>query len=75
MNFSQKTSFGSKLMKMPWSAQVANGVKLVINSDAHRLSQMDQLDYGVAIARRDWVGKQDIINSQPLKKLKSYLNL
>ncbi|MDO8583054.1 MAG: helix-hairpin-helix domain-containing protein [bacterium] len=39
------------------------GVKLVINTDSHAVEQMDLMRYGVAMARRGWATKSDIINS------------
>lgn len=46
------------------------GVKLVINSDAHQIKQLDEMQYGVATARRGWVEAPDIINTQSFKQLK-----
>lgn len=43
-------------------AAVASGVKLSINSDAHRKEQMDLMEFGVYQARRGWVEKKDVIN-------------
>ncbi|OGE32138.1 hypothetical protein A2631_02445 [Candidatus Daviesbacteria bacterium RIFCSPHIGHO2_01_FULL_44_29] len=48
---------------------ISKGVKLVIDSDAHGLEQMDQLDYGVAVARRGWATSADIINTYGFKDL------
>lgn len=39
------------------------GVKFIINTDAHQLSQMDNMHFGVAVARRGWASKKDIINT------------
>ncbi len=39
------------------------GVKLVINTDSHALWQMDLMKYGVAMARRGWAKKSDILNT------------
>lgn len=41
---------------------VSYGVKLVIDTDSHAADQMDLMRYGVAIARRGWAKKSDIIN-------------
>jgi DNA polymerase (family 10) len=45
------------------------GVKMVINTDAHHKEQMRYLELGVAQARRGWAEKKDIINTQSLNKL------
>jgi len=42
---------------------VKKGVKMIINTDAHKLSQMDLMPYGVSVARRGWAEKGDIINT------------
>ncbi|MFH1533995.1 MAG: DNA polymerase/3'-5' exonuclease PolX [Nitrospirota bacterium] len=46
------------------------GVKIAINTDAHSPSQLDYMEFGVGIARRGWLQKNDILNTQPLSKLK-----
>ncbi len=42
---------------------VENNVKMVINTDSHRVEQMDMAKYGVAMARRGWAKKSDILNT------------
>ena len=49
------------------------GVKFVINTDSHALSHMDNMKYGVAVARRGWCTKEDIINSWNFNKLSDWL--
>ena len=43
---------------------------MVINTDAHTPEQLDYMEFGVGIARRGWLEKNDILNAQPLSKLK-----
>jgi len=49
------------------------GVPIVISTDAHAPGQFDNMQYGVAIARRGWLEKKDVLNTLPaaglLKKL------
>lgn len=45
------------------------GVKLVIATDAHSADQLELMKYGVAVARRGWLEKKDVINTDPLAKL------
>ena len=52
---------------------VDNGVKLVINTDSHEVSQMDLMKYGVATARRGWAGKFDIINTLSYSEFAEWL--
>ncbi|MCL5439060.1 MAG: PHP domain-containing protein [Patescibacteria group bacterium] len=42
---------------------VKNGVKMFINTDSHAAWQMDLMRYGVAVARRGWAEKKDILNT------------
>ncbi len=39
------------------------GIKFVINTDAHEVSQMENMRFGVAVARRGWVSKKDVVNT------------
>ena len=49
------------------------GCKLVINSDAHSISEMKNMQLGIATARRGWARKEDIINTLDLKELTKIL--
>lgn len=49
------------------------GVRLVINSDAHRPAELDMLRYGIATARRGWVRSGTVLNTLPLSALKVLL--
>ena len=46
-----------------------NGVRLVINTDSHRINNMDMIKYGVNIARRAGLEKKDVLNTLTLKEL------
>ena len=43
------------------------GVKLVISSDAHAISELDFPRWGVLVARRAWATTDDVLNAQPLE--------
>jgi DNA polymerase (family 10) len=45
------------------------GCKIAINSDAHELSGMAVMPYGVATARRAWVTADHVINTRPLPEM------
>jgi len=45
------------------------GVQLVINTDAHRPENFDNLLFGVATARRGWAGPEHIANTLPIEAL------
>jgi len=48
---------------------VEKGLKLSIGTDAHNLSNLHYINLGVAVARRGWAEKKDIINTYDIKKL------
>ncbi len=49
------------------------GVKFVINTDAHASDQMDNMFYGVSVARRGWCEPKDVLNTLPYEKFNSWL--
>jgi len=52
---------------------VEHGVKLVVNTDAHSIKELANMELGVGTARRGWAKEKDIINTLNLKELLSYL--
>jgi len=44
------------------------GVKIVINTDAHRTAELDYMHYGVDQARRGWLEEADVVNTYSLAK-------
>lgn len=48
------------------------GVKIVINTDAHAIDQLDYMPLGILTARRGWLGLDGVLNAQPVKKLLSF---
>lgn len=49
------------------------GLKLSVSTDAHSISSLDNMKYGVAQARRGWLEKDDVINTRSWKDLKKLL--
>ncbi|MHA1137311.1 MAG: DNA polymerase/3'-5' exonuclease PolX [Candidatus Thorarchaeota archaeon] len=49
------------------------GLKIAINTDAHTISELENMRFGIYEARRGWVTKEDVINTYPLKKMLSLL--
>lgn len=47
---------------------VKRGIKLVINTDSHSVSNLDFMELGIAQARRGWATKEDILNTLSWKK-------
>jgi DNA polymerase (family 10) len=49
------------------------GVKIVISSDSHQISALSNLEFGVAQARRAWLGSDQILNTRPWGEIKRLL--
>lgn len=45
------------------------GAKFTIDSDSHHETQIKFLNFGVAVAKRGWLEKGDVLNTLPLDKL------
>jgi DNA polymerase (family 10) len=41
-----------------------SGIKVCIDSDAHSIAALGYVDYGVAVARRAWLTKEQILNTR-----------
>ena len=41
------------------------GIRIVINCDAHRVGGFEVARYGVATARRAWLGPEAVVNTRP----------
>ncbi|HXW86763.1 MAG TPA: DNA polymerase/3'-5' exonuclease PolX [Streptosporangiaceae bacterium] len=49
------------------------GVKFAIDSDAHAIAELDNMQYGVATAQRGWLTADDVITTWPLPRLAEFL--
>ena len=49
------------------------GVLISINSDAHSVTDFDNLRFGIGQARRGWLEKQNVVNTRPLSELRKLL--
>jgi DNA polymerase (family 10) len=45
------------------------GVMIVINPDAHSVAGLDDLSFGVSVARRAWLTKEDVFNTAPAARV------
>lgn len=52
---------------------VKQGVKLTMGTDAHHIDHMDNMRYGVYVARRGWAEKKDIVNTRSLEEFEKML--
>jgi len=49
------------------------GVKLIINTDSHAIAQLNNMKYGIDVARRGWATKENIVNTLPLEEFKKHI--
>ncbi len=56
-----------------WPMAKQKGVKCVINPDAHRAERLQDLWFGIGIARKGWLTKADVMNCLPLGKIENAL--
>jgi DNA polymerase (family X) len=56
-----------------WPLAKEKGVKCVINPDAHGVERLQELWFGVGVARKGWLTKSDVMNCLPLGKIETAL--
>jgi DNA polymerase (family X) len=56
-----------------WPLANEKSVKCVINPDAHRVERLQDLWFGIGIARKGWLTKSDVMNCLPLGKIETAL--
>jgi len=49
------------------------GVRFSIDTDAHAVGHLDAMRYGIGVAQRGWLTKDDVIDAWPLSKLRRFL--
>jgi DNA polymerase (family 10) len=49
------------------------GVTLVVSTDAHSVTALANLRWGVHVARRAWAARQDVLNTRPLEEMRAAL--
>ena len=50
------------------------GVTIVINTDAHSREMLDNMEVGIANAKRGWLKKETVLNARTEEQLLSFLN-
>jgi DNA polymerase (family 10) len=48
------------------------GVKIAVNTDAHRISGFDHIGHGVDMARKGWLRAEDVINTLETEPIAAY---
>jgi DNA polymerase (family 10) len=56
-----------------WPLAKEKGVKCVINPDAHRTERLQELWFGIGVARKGWLTKADVMNCLPIGKIENEL--
>lgn len=49
------------------------GAMISIGTDAHSVPQLEQIRYGVVVARRGWLQAKDVLNTRPLPSVRKWL--
>jgi DNA polymerase (family 10) len=49
------------------------GVLISINPDSHAVDGLREIYYGVGIARKGWLRKEDVLNTRPLKEFEKWV--
>ncbi|HCU23605.1 MAG TPA: DNA polymerase/3'-5' exonuclease PolX [Deltaproteobacteria bacterium] len=50
----------------------AAGVKFCINPDAHSINGLSDTRFGIGIARKGWLTREDILNTKSLEEIREY---
>ncbi|MFJ8529860.1 DNA polymerase/3'-5' exonuclease PolX [Bacillus sp. NPDC094106] len=64
-----RLDLSAKLLKQAQDA----GVKVAINTDAHTLEMLEDMETGVAAARKGWIQKDTVINTWDIERLLDYM--
>lgn len=56
-----------------WPLAREKGVRCAINPDAHSTAGLQDLHFGVGIARKGWLTRKDVVNTLPLAGIESVL--
>jgi DNA polymerase (family 10) len=56
-----------------WPLAKEKGVKCVINPDAHGVEKLQEVWFGVDVARKGWLTRTDVINTLPLGRIEREL--
>jgi DNA polymerase (family 10) len=51
----------------------AAGARIVISTDAHSVTALGNMRWGVQVARRAWLAPADVLNTRPVDELKASL--
>ncbi len=55
-----------------WPAATARGIPAAINPDAHSVAGLDDVAYGVGVARKGWLRAADVVNCWALGDVSAF---
>ena len=55
-----------------WREASARGICAALNPDAHDTAGLDDVRYGVTVARKGWLGVQNVVNAWDVAEVKAY---
>ncbi|MGH7476179.1 MAG: DNA polymerase/3'-5' exonuclease PolX [Longimicrobiales bacterium] len=55
-----------------WRRARELGVRAAINPDAHSIRELDNVHYGVGVARKGWLQAADVVNAWELEEVREY---
>jgi DNA polymerase (family 10) len=62
-------------LEWPWVRRAKElGIKFSINPDAHRIRELDYVEFGIGVARKGWATPADILNTLPWTKLRKHFS-
>ena len=50
-----------------------HGVTFAIDTDSHSIVHLDHLRYGIGMAQRGWLTRDDVLNAWPLTKVRAFV--
>jgi DNA polymerase (family 10) len=53
----------------------AKGIKVPVNPDAHTVAGIDDMRYGIGIARKGWLRPADVLNAMELEALQTFFRV
>ena len=48
------------------------GIKIPVNPDAHVLAGLDDMRYGIGVARKGWLRREDVLNTMTSEEIQAY---
>src|SRR5699024_12344824 len=50
------------------------GVTIAINTDAHRTSMLEHMEYGIKVANKGWIEQDSVVNMWDLQSLLTFIH-